>query len=130
MKSLSTLTHVNLCCWNSAIGAIVATKIMSLVGRKLRFYLCINWYKSSIYFQFWQLIQYLIRKLYIFCFSMLFYRWIGMAFHSSISFCCSAESCRKRIMAPKAVSITIVWRYQVSAFIRAEHWPTYSKGFS
>ena len=109
MKSLSTLP-MSISVVGIAIGAIVATKTMSLVGRKLGFI-----YASIGNALFSILAAYSIfnQNFYIFCFAN-FFIGIGMAFTHQYRFA-AAESVEKN-MAPKAVSI-LLFGGIISAFL-------------
>ena len=109
MKSLATLP-MSISVVGIAIGAIVATKIMSLVGRKLGFI-----YASIGNALFSILAAYSIfnQNFYIFCFAN-FFIGIGMAFTHQYRFA-AAESVAKN-MAPKAVSI-LLFGGIISAFL-------------
>ena len=109
MKSLATLP-MSISVVGIAIGAIVATKTMSLVGRKLGFI-----YASIGNALFSILAAYSIfnQNFYIFCFAN-FFIGIGMAFTHQYRFA-AAESVEKN-MAPKAVSI-LLFGGIISAFL-------------
>ena len=109
MKSLATLP-MSISVVGIAIGAIVATKIMSLVGRKLGFI-----YASIGNALFSILAAYSIfnQNFYIFCFAN-FFIGIGMSFTHQYRFA-AAESVAKN-MAPKAVSI-LLFGGIISAFL-------------
>ena len=109
VKSLSTLP-MSISVVGIAIGAIVATKIMSLVGRKYGFILAsIGNALISILAAYSVLNQNFV----LFCFAN-FFLGVGMAFTHQYRFA-AAESVEKN-MAPKAISI-ILFGGIISAFL-------------
>ena len=109
VKSLSTLP-MSISVVGIAIGAIVATKVMSLVGRKYGFILAsIGNALISILAAYSVLNQNFV----LFCFAN-FFLGVGMAFTHQYRFA-AAESVEKN-MAPKAISI-ILFGGIISAFL-------------
>ena len=109
IKSLSTLP-MSISVVGIAIGAIVATKVMSLVGRKYGFILAsIGNALISILAAYSVLNQNFV----LFCFAN-FFLGVGMAFTHQYRFA-AAESVEKN-MAPKAISI-ILFGGIISAFL-------------
>ena len=109
VKSLSTLP-MSISVVGIAIGAIVATKVMSLVGRKYGFIIAsIGNALISILAAYSVLNQNFV----LFCFAN-FFLGVGMAFTHQYRFA-AAESVEKN-MAPKAISI-ILFGGIISAFL-------------
>ena len=109
VKSLSTLP-MSISVVGIAIGAIIATKVMSLIGRKYGFILAaiVNSLVSIL-----AAYSILDQNFFLFCFAN-FFLGIGMAFTHQYRFA-AAESVDKG-MAPKAISI-ILFGGIISAFL-------------
>jgi MFS family permease len=109
LKSLATLP-MSISVVGTAIGAIIATKVMSLIGRKYGFILAsIGNSLFSILAAYSIMEQFFI----LFCFAN-FFLGIGMAFTHQYRFA-AAESVQKS-MAPKAISI-LLFGGIISAFL-------------
>ena len=109
VKSLSTLP-MSISVVGIAIGAIIATKVMSLVGRKYGF---IAASIGNALFSILAAYSVLNQNFVLFCFAN-FFLGVGMAFTHQYRFA-AAESVEKN-MAPKAISI-ILFGGIISAFL-------------
>ncbi len=109
IKSLSTLP-MSISVVGIAIGAIIATKIMSMIGRKYGFILAAL---GNALFSILAAYSIYEQNFILFCFANLFIG-IGMAFTHQYRFA-AAESVQKD-MAPKAISI-ILFGGIISAFL-------------
>ena len=109
IQSLSTLP-MSISVVGIAVGAIVATKTMSLIGRKYGF---ISASIGNTLFSILAAYSILNQNFYMFCFAN-FFIGIGMAFTHQYRFA-AAESVEKN-MAPKAISI-LLFGGIISAFL-------------
>ena len=109
LKSLATLP-MSISVVGIAVGAIIATKMMSLIGRKYGFILAAI---GNSLFSILAAYSIMNQNFIIFCFAN-FFLGIGMAFTHQYRFA-AAESVEKS-MAPKAISI-ILFGGIISAFL-------------
>ena len=109
VKSLATLP-MSISVVGIAIGAIIATKVMSLIGRKYGF---ISASIGNLLFSILAAYSIMYQNFILFCFAN-FFIGIGMAFTHQYRFA-AAESVEKS-MAPKAISI-ILFGGIISAFL-------------
>ena len=109
IKSLSTLP-MSISVVGIAIGAIIATKVMSMIGRKYGFILAAL---GNALFSILAAYSIFEQNFVLFCFANLFIG-IGMAFTHQYRFA-AAESVQKD-MAPRAISI-ILFGGIISAFL-------------
>ena len=109
VKSLATLP-MSISVVGIAIGAIIATKVMSLIGRKHGFILAST---GNLLVSILAAYSIMYQNFILFCFAN-FFLGIGMAFTHQYRFA-AAESVEKN-MAPKAISI-ILFGGIISAFL-------------
>ena len=109
VKSLATLP-MSISVVGIAIGAIIATKVMSLIGRKYGFILAST---GNLLVSILAAYSIMYQNFILFCFAN-FFLGIGMAFTHQYRFA-AAESVEKN-MAPKAISI-ILFGGIISAFL-------------
>ena len=109
VKSLATLP-MSISVVGIAIGAIIATKVMSLIGRKYGF---ISASIGNLLFSILAAYSIMYQNFILFCFAN-FFIGIGMAFTHQYRFA-AAESVEQS-MAPKAISI-ILFGGIISAFL-------------
>jgi len=109
VKSLATLP-MSISVVGIAIGAIIATKVMSLIGRKYGFILAST---GNLLVSILAAYSIMYQNFILFCFAN-FFIGIGMAFTHQYRFA-AAESVEKN-MAPKAISI-ILFGGIISAFL-------------
>jgi len=109
VKSLATLP-MSISVVGIAIGAVIATKVMSLIGRKHGFILAST---GNLLVSILAAYSIMYQNFILFCFAN-FFLGIGMAFTHQYRFA-AAESVEKN-MAPKAISI-ILFGGIISAFL-------------